>query len=127
MVNLEQAIFGYIPNRVLLKNIYLTIYLKSCAGLIVQNRCGKSTLIKLVVGALNPLNVKSTVDPQGGNEYIAQHQLEQLNAEITHLKTMVCCYPGDRSNTHIEMSGTLVMENCIKTQNHIELSQKNIS
>lgn len=35
------------------------------------------------------------------SEYLAQHQLEQLDPDGTPLSTMVERYPGDRSNTHI--------------------------
>ena len=64
MVNLEQVTFGYSPDKILLNNIILTIDLKSHAALLGRNGCGKSTLVNLVVVSLNPLNGKSTVDPQ---------------------------------------------------------------
>ena len=88
MVNLKQVIFGYSPDKILLNNIDLNIDPKSCAALLGWNGCGKSTLIKLVVGALNPLNGKSTVYPPAKIEYLSRHQFEQLNAESTPLKTM---------------------------------------
>ena len=94
MVNLQQVTFGYIPEKILLKNIYITIDLSYCATIIGWNRCGKYTLIKLVVGDLNSLNGKSTVDPRAKMDYLAQHQLEQLDADSKPLKTMVDLYPG---------------------------------
>ena len=100
--------FGYIPEKILLKNIYITIDLSYCATIIGWNRCGKYTLIKLVVGDLNSLNGKSTVDPRVKIEYLTQHQIEQLDANSTPLKTMVDRYPGDRSNTHIARYETSV-------------------
>ena len=90
------------------KYIDLTIGLKSRAALLEWDRCGKSTLVKLVAGALNPLNGKSTVDPRVKIEYLTQHQIEQLDANSTPLKTMVDRYPGDRSNTHIARYETSV-------------------
>ena len=107
-LKLDQVTFGYIPDKILLKNIDITIYLKSCAALIGRTGRGKSTLIKLVVGALNPLNGKSTVDPWSKIEYFAHHHIEQLDADSTHLNTMVDCYPGYRYNTQIARSGTFV-------------------
>ena len=71
MVKLEQVKFGYIPEKILLKNINLTIELKSRTALLGRNGCGNSTLIKLVVGGLNPLNGESTVDPRSKIDYLA--------------------------------------------------------
>ena len=88
MVKLEQVKFGYIPDKILLKNIDLTIDLKSHDAILGRNGCGKSTLTKLVVGALNLLNGKSTVDPWAKIEYLTHHQLEQLDTYSTHFKTM---------------------------------------
>ena len=107
-MNLDQVTFGYIPDKILLKNIDITIYLKSCAALIGRTGRGKSTLIKLVVGALNPLNGKSTVDTWAKIEYLTHHQIDNIDAGSTPLKTMVNRYPGDRSNTNNARSGTLV-------------------
>ena len=76
MVNLEQVIFGYRPDKFLLKNINLTIDLRSHAIILGRNGCVKSIIIKMVVGDLNPLNEKSTVDPRAKIEYLTQNQLE---------------------------------------------------
>ena len=64
MLNLDQVVFFYIPEKILFNHINITIDLKSCTDLRGQNRCGKSTFIKLLMGSLNPLNGKSTIDPQ---------------------------------------------------------------
>jgi ATP-binding cassette, subfamily F, member 3 len=61
----------------------------------------KSTLIKLVVGALQSTHGKIKVDGRARIEYLAQHQLEQLDPDGTPLQTIIDRYPGDRSNTHI--------------------------
>ena len=44
---------------------------------------------------------KSIIDQRAKIEYLAQHQLEQLDPDGTPLQTMVDRYPGDKSNTHI--------------------------
>ena len=61
----------------------------------------KSTLVKLCVGALQPLSGVAKISPQCKIEYLAQHQLEQLDPDGTPLSTMIDRYPSDRSNTHI--------------------------
>jgi ATPase subunit of ABC transporter with duplicated ATPase domains len=101
IIRLEQAKFGYSPDKILLKGVDLTVTLKSRIALLGRNGCGKSTLIKLIVGALHPLGGKAIIDPRAKIEYLAQHQLEQLDPDGTPLSTMVDRYPGDRGNTHI--------------------------
>lgn len=104
IVRLEQVTFGYTPEKILLNNIDLTVGIKSRIALLGRNGCGKSTLIKLVVGALRPLEGKASIDGTAKIEYLAQHQLEQLDPDSNPIDTMLERYPGDRSNAHfIEM------------------------
>lgn len=61
---------------------------------------GKSTLIKLVVGALAAKKGKVTINGGAKIEYLAQHQLEQLDPDSNPMDTMLERYPKDMSNTH---------------------------
>jgi len=101
IIRLEQVTFGYTDNNTLLKDIDMTIDIKERSALLGRNGCGKSTLIKLIVGALKPTKGKATVDGRAKIEYLAQHQLEQLDPDGTPLQTMIDRYPGDGSNGHI--------------------------
>ncbi|OEU07369.1 P-loop containing nucleoside triphosphate hydrolase protein [Fragilariopsis cylindrus CCMP1102] len=101
MIQLEQVKFGYNENDILLEDVDLTIDLTSRVALLGRNGCGKSTLVKLCVGGLKPVSGEAKINPQCKIEYLAQHQLEQLDPDGTPLSTMVDRYPGDRSNTHI--------------------------
>lgn len=101
VIRLEQVEFGYLPDKTLFKNVDLSISLRSRVALLGRNGCGKSSLIKLAVGALQPVNGKSVIDSRAKIEYLAQHQLEQLDLDGTPLQTMIDRYPGDRSNSHI--------------------------
>jgi ATPase subunit of ABC transporter with duplicated ATPase domains len=72
IICLEQATFGYTPDRILLKNIDLTINIKARAALLGRNGSGKSTLIKLIVGALQPLKGKAAIDGRAKIEYLGE-------------------------------------------------------
>lgn len=102
MVTLEQVTFGYSPDKILLRNVDVTVDCKSRIALLGRNGCGKSTLIKLVVGALRPMKGKGAVDARAKIEYLAQHQLEQLDPDGTPMSTMLDRYPGDRGNQHCQ-------------------------
>lgn len=101
IVRIEQVSFGYNTDKLLLDKLDLSINAKSRIALLGRNGCGKSTLIKLVVGALKPTKGKATIDGRAKIEYLAQHQLEQLDPDGTPLQAMVHRYPGNSSNTHI--------------------------
>jgi ATP-binding cassette, subfamily F, member 3 len=101
IVGLDQVSFGYTPEKLLLKNVDLTIGIKSRYGLLGRNGTGKSTLIKVIVGQLQALSGNVRIDTRAKIEYLAQHQLEQLDPDSTPMQTMIERYPGDRSNNHI--------------------------
>lgn len=101
IVALDQVSFGYTPDKLLLKDVDISVDIKSRTALLGRNGCGKSTLIKLIVGQLQPLTGNVRIDPRAKIEYLAQHQLEQLDPDSTPMQTMIERYPGDRSNNHI--------------------------
>lgn len=101
MVQLTRTSFGYTDDQPLLQDIDLSIDIKTRAALLGRNGCGKSTLIKLIVGALRPKKGQVKLNPHAKFEYLAQHQLEQLDPDGTPLHTLLERYPGDGSNTHI--------------------------
>jgi len=101
IVTLDQTSFGYTADKLLLDKVDLTVNMKSRIALLGRNGCGKSTLIKIIVGALRSLEGDSRIDPRAKIEYLAQHQLEQLDPDGTPMQTMIDRYPGDRGNAHI--------------------------
>lgn len=100
IVSVDRATFGYAPEKLLLRSVDLTIDLNSRSAFLGRNGCGKSTLIKLIVGALNPLKGKVSIDGRAKIEYLAQHQLEQLDPDGTPMTTMLERYPGDGGTSH---------------------------
>ena len=50
--------FGYRPDSILLEQIDLRVDINSRIGVVGANGCGKSTLIKLIMGQLSPLVCK---------------------------------------------------------------------
>eukprot|EP00804_Cyclotella_cryptica_P025861 CCRYP_002715-RC/>CCRYP_002715-RC protein AED:0.07 eAED:0.07 QI:78/1/1/1/1/1/8/355/851 len=100
IVRLELVSFGYTEENTLLRNVDLSIDMTSRVALLGRNGCGKSTLIKLVVGALQAKKGKVTINGRAKIEYLAQHQLEQLDPDGTPMSTMLERYPGDQGNAH---------------------------
>lgn len=57
-------------------------------------------MIKIIVGALQSNKGKVSINPRAKIEYLAQHQLEQLDPDSCPMETMLERYPGDMGNTH---------------------------
>mmetsp|Transcript_70098 Transcript_70098/g.158506 ORF Transcript_70098/g.158506 Transcript_70098/m.158506 type:complete len:442 (-) Transcript_70098:23-1348(-) len=88
----------------LLANVDFQVTSKSRIALLGRNGCGKSTLIKILVGQLRPnRGGECLIDLAAKTEYIAQHQLDQLDALGTPLSTLLDRYPGDSGATHAHL------------------------
>ncbi|KAH8071605.1 ATPase [Aureococcus anophagefferens] len=86
--------------RHLLADVDLSVDAKSRICLLGRNGSGKSTLIKLLVGDLTPCDGDVTIEPGAKIEFLAQHQLEQLDPFGTPLSELRERDPGDGSNQH---------------------------
>lgn len=92
--------FGYGDEPDLFTDVSFTIDQKSRIALLGKNGCGKSTLIKLVLGKLQPRAGTCGMNRGARIEYIAQHHLDELDGESTPLRLALERYPGNSSNTH---------------------------
>jgi ATP-binding cassette subfamily F protein 3 len=69
--------------RIVLKNLNLSISDDDRIGLLGQNGNGKSTLVKLIAGRLEALSGTVTRHPKLEVAYFAQHQLDELSETDT--------------------------------------------
>jgi len=78
IVSMDGAVAGY-GERVVLRNLSLSISEDDRIGLLGQNGNGKSTLVKLIAGRLQPLRGDVRRAPKMNVAYFAQHQLDELD------------------------------------------------
>jgi ATP-binding cassette subfamily F protein 3 len=78
IVSMDGASVGY-GERVVLRGLDLFISDDDRIGLLGQNGNGKSTLVKLIAGRLDPLGGRVTRAPKIKVAYFAQHQLDELS------------------------------------------------
>lgn len=79
IISMEGASVGY-GERVVLRGLDLFISDDDRIGLLGQNGNGKSTLVKLIAGRLDPMGGRVTRAPKLNVAYFAQHQLDELDA-----------------------------------------------
>eukprot|EP01083_Nonionella_stella_P113538 334754_1 len=79
IVQLEDVKFGYKPEKLVLENINLTVHMDSRIGVIGANGVGKSTLIKLMLGLLEPTDGLVERNRHARIAYFTQHHYDQLD------------------------------------------------
>jgi ATP-binding cassette subfamily F protein 3 len=84
LLKLDKACIGY-GNKIIIKNISLTITPGDRVGLLGSNGAGKSSLIKVLAGEMLPLSGERLEADALKIGYFAQHQLEQLRTEESPL------------------------------------------
>ncbi|HZM37216.1 MAG TPA: ATP-binding cassette domain-containing protein [Burkholderiales bacterium] len=85
---LEEVCAGY-GEKIVLKDVTLSLRSGARIGLLGVNGAGKSTLIKTIAGALAPLGGSATFNKGVVIGYFAQHQVEMLRDDespLWHLK-----------------------------------------
>ena len=92
---LDDVDVGY-GGQIILKGLDLAIRPGERIGLLGRNGAGKSTMIKLLASALQPLQGKRVEGKGLVIGYFAQHQLEQLRADESPLQHMMRLDPQSR-------------------------------
>jgi ATP-binding cassette subfamily F protein 3 len=85
---LDHTSVGY-GDKIILKNLRLSIKPKERIAILGPNGAGKSTFIKLLAGALSPAAGEKTVSPGVKIGYFAQHQIDHLHLDdspLLHLR-----------------------------------------
>src|SRR3989441_6268859 len=92
---LDDVDAGY-PEKLVLKNIKLSLQAEQRIGLLGVNGAGKSTLIKTIAGALAPLQGPAIYGKGLAIGYFAQHQVEMLRNDESPLRHLAPLAPDTR-------------------------------
>ena len=98
LVVLDEVEVGYAPGKPVLRRVDLRLDIDDRIALLGANGNGKSTMIKLLAGRLQPLSGAMRRSPKLKIGYFAQHQQDELDLAATPLQLM------ERSNPrgHVE-------------------------
>ena len=101
LVEFRNVSFKY-PNAesMLLANVELGITLQSRIVFVGENGNGKSTLVKLLTGDLEPIDGRVIRDPKARIALVNQHHADQLELSQTPLDFMLSKFPADGSYEH---------------------------
>ncbi len=96
LIRAEQVAAGYEQSKPILKKMGLVLNVGDRIALLGPNGEGKSTLIKTLTGSLSPLSgtIFRSANLQIG--YYAQHQLEELDYQLSPIETIHALSPDTR-------------------------------
>jgi ATP-binding cassette subfamily F protein 1 len=86
IIECNNITFGYSTSKILFNNISLGIDMKSRITFVGKNGIGKSTLMNLLLGKLEPLHGNIRRDSRLKIEYYSQHAIQELPLNLTPLE-----------------------------------------
>ena len=95
LIDLEDAVLGY-EDTVILRDVKLSVRAGERIGVLGVNGAGKSTLVKTIDGVLPLISGERRLGQGALVGYFAQHQLEQLEGDMTPLETLRHMAPNER-------------------------------
>eukprot|EP00531_Pseudo-nitzschia_arenysensis_P006693 CAMPEP_0116142696 /NCGR_PEP_ID=MMETSP0329-20121206/15048_1 /TAXON_ID=697910 /ORGANISM="Pseudo-nitzschia arenysensis, Strain B593" /LENGTH=777 /DNA_ID=CAMNT_0003637953 /DNA_START=23 /DNA_END=2353 /DNA_ORIENTATION=- len=104
VVQLKNVGFGYpgaTPER-LFRNCEFGITSKSRIVLLGENGNGKTTLVKLITGMLEPTEGQVIRNPHARFALVNQHHADQIDLTMTPLQFLRSKFPGDGSYEHMQ-------------------------
>eukprot|EP00929_Paragymnodinium_shiwhaense_P005165 TRINITY_DN10675_c0_g1_i1.p1 TRINITY_DN10675_c0_g1~~TRINITY_DN10675_c0_g1_i1.p1 ORF type:complete len:731 (+),score=197.83 TRINITY_DN10675_c0_g1_i1:113-2305(+) len=103
IVRLRAVGFGYPSmSKPLFTGAEFTVDAKSRIVLVGENGNGKTTLVKLMLGLLQPSKGELELNRQARISLVNQHHGDQLDLSMTPLQFMLNKFPGDGSYDHTQ-------------------------
>lgn len=93
ILQISDVTFGYEPDKILFEDVTLNIDLDTRIALVGHNGIGKSTLIKIIMGELQPIQGNITRNFRLRMALFAQHHVDQLNYYQSSLEYIREKYP----------------------------------
>jgi ATP-binding cassette, subfamily F, member 3 len=116
VIQVKDVGFGYDPARMLFRGVNFGVTMDSRIGILGPNGVGKSTLIKLLMGELAPLEGAITPHPKLKVAFFSQHHEDMLDLDKSPLEMLCDSFPGTEeaaARAHLgrfNLSGELALQ-----------------
>jgi len=116
IVSCKDVQFGYDVNKLLLHNVSCHVDMDSRVGVLGANGVGKSTLLKVLLGELEPQAGEVFRNGHARIATFAQHHMDQLRPHLTPLELLMDLFPKNhpqlirRHLGHFGITGDLALQ-----------------
>eukprot|EP00026_Physarum_polycephalum_P002944 Phypoly_transcript_02953.p1 GENE.Phypoly_transcript_02953~~Phypoly_transcript_02953.p1 ORF type:complete len:720 (+),score=154.84 Phypoly_transcript_02953:428-2587(+) len=94
ILQFQDASFGYTPDKILFRNLNLGIDMESRVALVGANGVGKTTLLRLLCGELEPTSGVALRNSKLKFARFSQHFVDQLDLTMSPLEFFMTKYAG---------------------------------
>jgi ATP-binding cassette subfamily F protein 3 len=94
ILKMEDVIFGYTPEKIILRDVTFNIGMDSKVAIVGPNGAGKSTLLNLAIGLLDPTKGNSQRHSRLRVAHFSQHHLDVLDMNLTPVQFLAKKFPG---------------------------------
>ena len=101
LIALKDVGFAYPGGDFLFRNAEMGIDTKSRVVFLGENGNGKTTLVKIIMGDLEPTEGECLRSPHARVALVNQHHADQIDLKQTPLQFMMAKFPGPGTNDHM--------------------------
>ena len=94
ILQMQDVSFGYDPNKLLFKNVNLDVQMDSRIAFCGGNGTGKTTLLKLIMEQITPLEGYINKNGRLRIGYFAQHHVDAMDLSLSAVSWMSQTFPG---------------------------------
>ncbi|XP_073246367.1 ATP-binding cassette sub-family F member 3-like isoform X2 [Porites lutea] len=105
VLQLDEVTFHYEKGKVVLNKVSLSANQDSRIALVGENGQGKTTLLKLLLGELEPVSGLKFAHRNLKIGYFSQHHVDQLGSEQTPLELIASKFPGQHEEEYRRQLG----------------------
>lgn len=95
LIQLDDVSFGWTAGKVLLEKISLSLLPESRVAIVGANGTGKTTLLKLMAGLLDPVSGRCQRNGRLKFAFFAQHHVDQLDLSENPVEYLARRFPGN--------------------------------
>lgn len=94
LLQLDNVTFGYSRDNILLRDVNFDVSQDSRIAIVGPNGCGKSTMMKLLMGELTPLKGDQRRNNKLRVGFFSQHHIDQLDLSVSPVAFLAAKFPG---------------------------------
>lgn len=94
ILQLQDVTFGYSPDKVILRNVEMDVQIDSRIAFCGGNGTGKTTLLKLLLEQLSPMDGMISKNGRLRIGYFAQHHVDSMDLNLSAVSWMSQTFPG---------------------------------